>query len=275
MRAEGRNQVGKNRVKRGATPSRAPRRPISVSLAPYWAQVQALPWRLIGLAVLVPLLVVLVMQSLSLAWRQFDRNVGQIEISGDFQNLTREALYRQLAYLTEESFFLVDLEEAQARIESLPWVESSQVARVWPNKLHFRVKEHQPIALWGSKQLLSETGEVFEPEDRSRYGHLPRLQGPQGSQEHLWLNYVHWSQQLSPLGMKVAGISQAARGAWEVELEDGVLIKLGREDLQGKMDRLQKIFRAELRDKLSEIEILDARYANGLAVRWKAQASKS
>ena len=271
MRAPGRNQSGKNRVKRGATPSRTPRQPLS--LAPYWKQLQVLPWRLIGLAVLVPSLVVLLVQSVSLALQHFDRNVGQIEISGDFQNLTREALYRELVYLTEESFFLVDLKEAQARIESLPWVESSQVARVWPNRLHFKVKEHQPIALWGSTQLLSQTGELFEPEDRSRYSHLPQLQGPEGSQEALWLNYARWSQELNSLGMKVSGVSLAARGAWELELEQGILIKLGREDMQGKMDRLQKIFRAELRNKLPEIEILDARYANGLAVRWKAQAN--
>ncbi len=271
MRTPGRNQNGKNRVKRGATPSRTPRQPFS--LAPYWTQVQALPWRLIGLAVLVPSLLVLVVQSLSLAWQHFDRNIGQIEISGEFENLTRETLYRELVYLTEESFFLVDLKEAQAKIESLPWVESSQVARVWPNRLHFTVKEHQPIALWGTTQLLSHTGELFEPEDRSRYSHLPQLQGPQGSQGSLWQNYVRWSQELNLLGMKVSGISLAARGAWELELEQGVVIKLGREDLQGKMDRLRKIFRAELRDKLPEIEILDARYANGLAVRWKAQAN--
>jgi len=271
MRAPGRNQNGKKRIKRGATPSRAPRQPIS--LAPYWKQVLALPWRLIGLAVLIPAVAVLLVQSVSLALQHFDRNVGQIEISGDFQNLTRESLYRELVYLTEQSFFLVDLKEAQARVESLPWVESSQVARVWPNRLHFRIKEHQPIALWGETQLLSQTGELFEPEDRSRYGHLPQLRGPQGSQHTLWQNYVSWSQALDSLGMTVSGISLAARGAWEIQLDEGILIKLGREDLQGKMDRLQKIFRAELRDKLPEIEILDARYANGLAVRWKAQAN--
>ena len=276
MGVELRNREGRNRVKRGATPARpVPTRPLFAlpDFGPLMVRFKGVPWRGVGLALLVPALLVVLVQGMNTALQRLDRNVGVIEISGTFDNLTQDALQEQLVYLTDESFFAVDLEEAQRRLESLPWVESSRVQRVWPNKLQFWVEEREPIALWGETGLLSRTGEVFEPEDRTSYAHLPALNGPEGSQESVWLNYVRWSQEFAPLGLQVAGIYLAPRGAWELTMQGGILIKLGRDDLHGKMARLQKIFRAQLQDKIPEIEILDVRYANGLAVRWKEQTN--
>ncbi len=271
MGVELRNREVRHRVRRGATPSRQAKTPRD--FGPWLDRFKTVPWRNVGLALLVPALVVVLVQGMSTTLQRFDRTVGVIEISGAFSNLSQDALQEQLVYLTDESFFAVDLEEAQVRLETLPWVESSRVQRVWPNKLQFWVEEREPIALWGQSGLLSRTGKVFEPASRTAYAHLPALSGPEGSQESVWLNYMRWSEEFAPLGLQVAGIHLAPRGAWEVTMQGGILIKLGRDDLHGKMARLQKIFRAQLRDKIPEIEILDVRYANGLAVRWKEQTN--
>src|SRR5690606_2719712 len=175
MGVELRNREGRNRVKRGATPARpVPSRPLFAlpDVGPLMARLKGVPWRGVGLALLVPALLVVLVQGMNTALQRLDRNVGVIEISGTFDNLTQDALQEQLVYLTDESFFAVDLEEAQRRLESLPWVESSRVQRVWPNKLQFWVEEREPIARWGESGLLSRTGEVFEPEDRTSYAHL-------------------------------------------------------------------------------------------------------
>lgn len=270
MAAPKRNRDQSTGARRGAT-RREPARNFD-RLAAEWKRLRELPWRWLGLGLLLPALLVVVVEGATLALERLDRKVGVIEVTGELRNLTPGELHRALADLTAQSFFAVDLREAQRRVEAFSWVASSRVERVWPNKLQVWVKEHEPIALWGEQALLSRDGRVFEPADRSAYVHLPRLDGPEGSQELLWRNYLNWSRELGALGMTLVSVRLAPRGAWEMNVGEGLLIKLGREDLEGKMARLQRIFKAQLRDRIPEIEVLDARYANGLAVRWREES---
>lgn len=53
------------------------------------------------------------------------------------------------------------LQNAQDAIARLPWVESAQVRKRWPDVLEVHVTEHKPFARWGADRMLSEQGRLF------------------------------------------------------------------------------------------------------------------
>jgi len=61
------------------------------------------------------------------------------------------------------------------------------------------------------------------------------------------------------------------RGAVEVELLNGLQIKLGRSDIEHKIDRLASIYSAQILPRREQILRLDLRYSNGFAVAWKRE----
>lgn len=79
----------------------------------------------------------------------------------------------------------IDPAAAKARLEALIWVERASVARLLPGRLHIRLLERQPLALWqrdGRFAVIDRAGAVIEGAlgaDRSAaaYRHLRVLVG--------------------------------------------------------------------------------------------------
>ena len=62
-----------------------------------------------------------------------------------------------------------------------------------------------------------------------------------------------------------------SRGALDVELINGLQIKLGRGDTERKIERLIAIYRQQIMPRREQIQRLDLRYSNGFAVAWKEE----
>src|SRR5690606_40413741 len=60
-----------------------------------------------------------------------------------------------------DGFFAMRLADAQAAVAALPWVESAEVRKRWPDVVEVHVVEHRPFARWGSDRLSSEQGRLF------------------------------------------------------------------------------------------------------------------
>src|SRR6185295_318888 len=101
-----------------------------------------------------------------------------IQVTGDVAHVTREQVEAVVTSELRGNFFTVDLTQARAAFEKLPWVRKVNVRRQWPGRLEFAVEEHRPLARWGSTALVSAQGEVFEAAINTT---LPVLQGPEGS----------------------------------------------------------------------------------------------
>jgi cell division protein FtsQ len=129
------------------------------------------------------------------------------------------------------NFFTLDLEAAQAAFESVPWVRTAQVRRVWPNRLHVRIDEHRPAALWGGadgERLVNTHGEVFEANAAAVDEVLPTLAGPDGSSARMLALYRALIDTLAPLGPAIDALTLTSRGSWTVALDNGVTLELGR-----------------------------------------------
>lgn len=170
------------------------------------------------------------------------------------------------------NFFTVGLAEVRASFEKLPWVRRAEVRRRWPDKLELRLEEHQPVAYWnplGSDDvhLINRQGEVFVA---SSNANLPSYAGPQGAAGYLHGRYAEFSRLLEPLGVRMTRLWLSAREAWEIELDNGMVILLGRDHERAPVAARLAGFVASwpaAREQVGiDIAVADVRYQRGFAL---------
>ena len=127
-----------------------------------------------------------------------------------------------------------------------------------------------PVARWGEGALLSTQGYLFSAEDVQAYANLPRLSGPKNTQQRVMQQYLTFSQALRPLGYSIKQLEMRERGSWFVTTQTGLQLLFGRDHLIEKMRRFAVVHEKELKEQIDKIERVDLRYANGLAVAWRA-----
>ena len=162
------------------------------------------------------------------------------------------------------NFFTLDLAAARAAFEGLPWVRRVQVRRHWPDRLDVALEEHAPLARWGDTALVSTTGEVFEGEHA---GLLPVFNGPAGSAKEIAIQYQHFRRGLAAIGQVPVLVKVSPRRAWQVTLENGLTLELGREHVEARLARFVGTYERSIGGLGRRIDYVDLRYPNGFAVR--------
>lgn len=200
-----------------------------------------------------------------------------IAIDGD---VTRNSLATIRANATPRlagSYWSLDLAGARRAFESVPWVRSAVVRRIWPDRLAVRLEEHRPAALWegegGAERLVNTHGEVFEAnlgdvEDET----LPTLRGPEGSSARLLALLQRLAPEFAPLDAAIGTLAMSSRGSLRAELDDGAEIELGRGSDDEIVERTRR-FVATVTQVTSRyqrpIVSADLRHHEGYAVKLK------
>lgn len=182
----------------------------------------------------------------------------------------------QIEYAARSSvtgnFFTVQLAEVREALEKLPWVRRAEVRRRWPDALELRLEEQQAVAYWtpaGSDEvhLVNRQGEVFVAASNAE---LPLFSGPQGSAGHLFARHREFSALVEPLGMRMKRLWLSPREAWELEMDDGLVILLGRDRERAPLaERLVRFVRLwpEARERVGvPVALADLRYQRGFAL---------
>ena len=58
------------------------------------------------------------------------------------------------------------------------------------------------------------------------------------------------------------------RGAWKIELESGQQIRIGRRNVDQRLDRLFRVVAPILAAEFDRVSHVDLRYTNGFSVGW-------
>lgn len=188
----------------------------------------------------------------------------EIRIVGDVGHVTNEQVAAVIARELRGNFFTVDLAQAREAFEKLPWVRKVNVRRQWPDRLEVAVEEHQPLARWGSAALVNAHGEVFEA---AINGTLPVFFGPEGTAAEVVARYAEFDRLLASIGRKVVLITLSARRAWQLRLDDGMVLQLGRENLEARLAGFVSAYQRTVARLPQPPSHVDLRYSNGFAVR--------
>jgi cell division protein FtsQ len=207
----------------------------------------------------------------TLTWA-LDRPVRVISMDGSFQRVSPGQIEKAVAPFSQSGFMSADLDGIQRAVETLPWVEHARIQRRWPNSLHVTVVEQTAAARWGESGLLNTRGELFVREATHVPAELPRLSGPEGTQSQVAQRYLSVQGRMLDAGMRVAALRLDARGAWEMDLDSGVTVRLGRREVDERIERFIHTASQVIAHRLNEISYVDMRYSNGFAIGWRNPA---
>ncbi len=205
----------------------------------------------------------------------------EVVVTGEVDNVTRNQVEQAARAALVGNFFTVDLEQVRDVFERLPWVRQAEVRRRWPDKLELVLEEHVAVARWrrtdGESRLVNDHGEVFAAASDL---HLPAFAGPEGSAPRVLARYREFGQALAAVERKPEVVVLSNREAWQIRLDDGVVIELGRDEenhlLSERLARFIAYYPPVLeRTHLSRAGAVDMRYPNGFALRPLQSEQKS
>ena len=200
-----------------------------------------------------------------------------IEVHGPTVYAERETLERIVSSYSEDGFFGVDLQGLRGSIESMPWVQTASLRRLWPGVLVVSLVEHDPRAGWNGDELIGADFSAFTPPQyhlageagtqwREHFAHLPQLYGPEGRHAALYQLFVAMNEALNPVGDSIVELREDARGSVRLALNSGVLVKLGRQSVLERLLQFAKVYTHVVAPDINNIRSIDMRYPNGFAV---------
>ena len=188
----------------------------------------------------------------------------EVRVTSALTHLTSEDIETMIKREIKGNFFTLDLAATRAAFEKLPWVRKAGVRRHWPARLDVTLEEHVPLARWGNLALVNTHGEVFE----ARYDwDLPVFVGSAESAKEIAIQYEYFRRSLAAIGKTPVQVQLSARRAWEVRLDGGPTLELGREQVEARLARFVAAYSRSLGRLGRRIDYVDLRYSNGFAVR--------
>jgi cell division protein FtsQ len=190
--------------------------------------------------------------------------IREVKVDGQLAHVNREQIKLIVAKHLKGNFFTLNLEKTRDAFEKLPWARNVSVRRRWPDKLDVVIEEHQALARWGNIALVNTHGELFQA---ATDGELPVFYGPGDGVMEVTTNYGAYSQVMNQANLKIAQVSLSPRRAWEIKTSKGLVIALGREDMQARLTKFTRAYQSTLSQLNVNVMYADLRYSNGFAVR--------
>lgn len=193
--------------------------------------------------------------------------VRQITITGKLNKVSNEQLQLVAKDKVYNSNVLtLDLNQVQRDFEQLPWVKKAEVKRLWPDQLEVRITEREALARGVTGGLIDKNGEWFDAFTDEK---LPILNTPKGMEKHASQMYQKFLPLLNFMGEGIKELQLSDRNAWQLVMNNGLVVKLGHQDPLPRLQRMAKLWKKYLKVKEFDIEYIDLRYPDGFALKLK------
>ncbi len=185
-----------------------------------------------------------------------------VELTAAPQRVSLEQMEKVVHEQVRGNFFTVDLDRTRKVFEQLPWVRKVSVRRKFPWSLQVEVEEHVALARWNGVALVNTHGEVFVAQTDEI---LPDFVGQPDTSLQVTQLYGELNQVLLPMQQQIAQIAYSPRFAWQIRLDDGMVLELGREEMQQRLSRFVNVYPYSLALNAPSVRRVDLRYRNGFA----------
>ena len=210
--------------------------------------------------------------------------VKEVIVSGNFKT-AKEDIVHQLGVEPEMLLFDADLQEMQTAVEKLPYVETAQIGRQWPDRLVVSVTEREPVAMINLEKLyyVDRLGKVFKAVEPGDEVDFPVFTGL--SADFLKKNPLR-GRELLDLGLKLLFLWEAddvccQEEVAEINLDDVMgltvftrrhvwQIMLGQEQFSSRLRHWQKVV-AYLGEESRKVKKFDCRSNDRVVVGYKIE----
>ena len=196
--------------------------------------------------------------------------VNTVKVSASYQHITRKQLELVLSNYLNDGFIVLPVARLKADMNAMDWASEVNVERIWPDKLKITLEEKAPVAVWNNA-LMTADGQLFNVNQQAQAMDttLPKLVGPVSQQLDVLQMYQKLSKLLNIYGSHAASLALRDNQAWDLGLTNGVQLRLGKRDLEKRLQRFCRAYPAVFSDKPEQLSSVDLRYARGMAVQWK------
>ena len=187
----------------------------------------------------------------------------EVRVGGELAHVTRGEIEGVVQKDLRGNFLTLDLAATSGSFQKLPWVRKASVRRLWPARLDVVLEEHVPLARWAGAALVNTQGEVFQA---AYGGALPVFIGPEGTAREIAIQFRYFRSSLETIGQTPVQVRVSPRRAWQLKLESGVTLALGREQVEARLARFVAAHDRTLARLGRRVDYVDLRYSNGFAV---------
>lgn len=202
-----------------------------------------------------------------MGWLALDQPIRVVRIEGELSAPERREVQAQIAGSLDGRLLTLDLEKLRHQVLGLSWPRTVSVRRVWPDSLEVVVSKQTVVARWADGGFLTPDGEIVTTPDAPVQ--VPTFECDLSSPKRAMEIYRLVQELASRAGLTVVSLSENALGEWRLDLASGLEVMLGAERLAERMQRFLLVHRFSLAQIGRQVEYVDARYANGVAVRWQ------
>jgi cell division protein FtsQ len=200
-------------------------------------------------------------------WYGYDaigrRPVAFVSFTGESARVPAADLERLAAGLRGREGREVALPALREAVRRLPWVRDCAVRRRFPDSLEIAIEAHVPLARWDDSHLVSDRGEVFAAQYE---GALPVFSGPERSAGEMAALWPAVRAASAALESPVTELRLSQRRAWQVKLASGLVIDLGRGEIEARLFRFARAWPLAAAEARSATRA-DLRYSSGFALR--------
>lgn len=220
------------------------------------------------LMVVIVLIGYVLYSTVSWMWDDQRLPLSKLVLQGDLEYVSAldvQRAFSQLDYVG--TFMSQDVDVLQDTIESIPWVSNAAIRKQWPDTIKVFITEHHAIAIWNGDAMLNESGHVFNGDIGKLKGEHVKLYGPEGTSEEVLQVWQKVSNQFQSLGLTITSLVLNERRAWQIILDNGIRLELGKESLEERIERFIYLYN-NLGSEAQKVSYIDLRYDTGAAVGW-------
>ena len=169
-----------------------------------------------------------------------------------------------------------------AAVRRLVWVRHVWARRRWPDSLHLVVGRETPAARWGEDAWISSDGTVVRTvrteSPEATFAALPTIRAARADGRRAMAVLSDINAEAASAGLRVAALTESPAGDWTATFAGGAQVVLGHTELRRRTRRFGAVHRALLAPDQADARpvglamLADARYQNGVAVRWRRLA---
>lgn len=218
--------------------------------------------------VVVLLIGFLLYSTISWMWDEQRLPLSKIVLQGNLQYVSALDVQRAFARLDHIGTFMSqDIDVLQTSVQSIPWVSHASIRKQWPDTIKVFLTEHQVQAIWNGNALLDDDGIVFDGDIGLVKEEHVKLYGPDGSAPEVLKVWRQYNSQFQAIGRNISSLLLNERRAWQIILDNGIRLELGKESLDERIARFFLLYK-QLGNEVDKVSYIDLRYDTGAAVGW-------
>lgn len=164
--------------------------------------------------------------------------IEKVQVSGNAQTSEIEIL-QLLGLDGTTSLVSLDVDAARRKLVELPWVESAEVRKIYPETIAVTLKERKAFAIWqhGSElSLIEQNGSVIAPLRDNKFASLPLFVGRDA--EKAAAEFLQEMAKWPDMESRVQAYVRVASRRWDLHLGNGVVIHLPEDNVDQALKML-------------------------------------